>query len=114
MSALLTKESDPCGFGQHTPGAKLDAGKPRPHLVLGQFSLALEQVVLVGTFGASKYTDNGWLAVPNGFERYTDAMLRHYLKERKEPRDMDSGLPHAAHLAWNALARLELDIRDTK
>ena len=102
-------ESDPRGFSQHQPGAKLDDGKNRLGLVLGGFSRALEQVGRVGTFGAQKYSDRGWMAVPNGIERYTDAMLRHYLSEcRGEDRDLDSGLAHAAHLAWNALARLEL------
>lgn len=108
---MSTQEFDPNGLEPNAPGAKLDAGKPRPHLVLGEFSLALEQIVLVGTFGARKYIDNGWLAVPKGIDRYTDAMLRHYLKEQRELLDPDSNLPHAAHLAWNALARLELVLR---
>jgi hypothetical protein len=99
---------------QHVPGAKLDAGKPRLDLVLGAFANALLAVGAVGTFGAAKYTDNGWLEVPDGIERYTDAMLRHYLKEKAHGYiDDESGLLHAAHLAWNALARLELMLRPT-
>lgn len=102
-------ESDPTGRGAHEPGAKLDAGKPRCALVLGGFSRALEQVALVGTFGAAKYTDNGWRTVPNGQERYSDALYRHLLQEAQgQDSDPDSGLLHAAHTAWNALARLEL------
>jgi hypothetical protein len=102
-------EHDPTGRDQHEPGAKLDAGKPRPALVLGGFSRALEAVAEVGTFGAAKYTDNGWRSVPDGPQRYTEAMLRHWLADPGglSP-DPDSGLAHAAHLAWNALARLEL------
>lgn len=104
-------ETDPHGRDQHTPGAKLDLGKPRAGLVLGDFSQALTEVIKVGTFGADKYTDHGWLDVPDGEERYTDAMLRHYLYEESgEVLDPDSGLLHAAHAAWNALARLELHI----
>ena len=95
----------------HMPGAKLDSGKPRVSLVIGGFASALEEVAKVATFGAEKYTDGGWAHVPNGVERYTDAMLRHYLKEEEEL-DEESSLPHAAHLAWNALARLELMIRE--
>ncbi len=102
-------EHDPTGRNQHEPGAKLDAGKPRPALVLGGFSRALRAVTEVGTFGAAKYTDNGWRTVPDGPQRYTDAMLRHWLADPGglSP-DHDSGLAHAAHLTWNALARLEL------
>ena len=105
-------EVDPTGLDPHQPGAKLDAGKPRPGLVLGGFAAALAAVVDVGTYGAQKYTDNGWKEVPNGIERYTDAMYRHLLAEsRGELRDEDTGILHAAHAAWNALARLDLLIR---
>lgn len=104
-------ERDPNGIDQHQPGAKLDAGKPRPHLVLGGFSLALLEVAKVGTYGANKYTDNGWMSVDNGVARYSEAMLRHYLAEQRESHDRDTGLLHAAHEAWNALARLELMLR---
>jgi hypothetical protein len=97
----------------HEPGAKFDDGKIRASLVLGTFANALIEVGKVGTFGAKKYSDNGWLEVPNGIERYTDAMLRHWLAEQTgEWLDRESELPHAAHLAWNALARLELILRE--
>lgn len=105
----MNLQTDPHGKDPHEKGAKLDAGKIRPGLVLGAFSRALTEVTKVGTFGAQKYTDNGWLEVPNGVERYTDAMLRHYLDEAQGVHtDPETGLLHAAHLAWNALARLEL------
>lgn len=104
---------DPNGKSPRSPGSKLDTGKNRVGLVLGTFANALVAVSAVGTFGANKYTDNGWLTVPNGRARYTDAMLRHYLKESMgEALDQDSKLHHAAHLAWNALARLELMLRE--
>lgn len=104
-------EQDPQGIDQHSPGAKLDAGKNRLGLVLGGFPNALQAVGEVGTFGAAKYTDDGWKHVDNGVERYTDAMLRHQFKEMAgEDFDPDSEKIHAAHTAWNALARLELII----
>lgn len=110
---LPPPEADPTGRDAHTPGAKLDAGKIRAGLVLGAFPHALRKVCEVGTYGANKYTDNGWLSVPNGHARYTDAMLRHYLSEVGGERcDKDTGIEHAAHLAWNALARLELMLRE--
>jgi len=107
-------ELDPSNKDPHTPGAKLDAGKTRLGLVLGGFSRALEEVGRVGTFGAQKYTDDGWLDVPNGEARYTDAMLRHYMAEDREIFDKETQLLHAAHLAWNALARLDLMLREVQ
>lgn len=103
-------ERDPAGTNPHDPGAKLDAGKPcASRGVIGYFPRAIEAVATVSTFGASKYTWGGWRKVPDGVARYSDAMVRHQLKESKgEVLDGDSGLSHAAHLAWNALARLEL------
>ena len=65
----------------------------------------------VGTFGANKYRDDGWLTVPGGHGRYTDAMLRHHFADAGgEELDGESGMLHAAHRAWNALAVLELKL----
>lgn len=124
------QDKDPNNLEAHAPGAKLDAGKNRLGLVLGGFANALRavnlssgydphtdtiwgypnalwQIGLVGTFGAAKYTDNGWMHVDNAQARYTDAFLRHILKHLAGERiDSDSGLPHMAHAAWNALAVL--------
>ena len=105
-------EIDPHGKNPHLSGSKLDAGKNRVDLVLGDFANALWQVAQVGTFGADKYTEHGWLNVPDGLNRYADAQLRHFLKSKQgEYSDPESGLPHAAHEAWNALAKLELLLR---
>jgi len=88
-------------------------------LVLGDFANALEMVSLVGTVGANKYTDHGWLDVPNGIARYTDAMLRHNFREHAgellDPELTElagKDVYHAACTAWNALARLELALRE--
>lgn len=103
------EESDPNGLDPHAPGAKLDAGKNRLGLVLGGFANALEAVGLVGTYGAEKYTPNGWKEVPDGVARYEDAMMRHWI-EVKKGNEIDSTtmLSHRAQLIWNALAALEL------
>lgn len=93
----------------HKLGVKDDSTKPRLDLVLGDFATALWGVGLVGTFGANKYTDRGWHEVDNGIERYSNALLRHYLNFKSgEMDDIESNLPHLAHLAWNALAILQL------
>lgn len=109
-AAVKRLETDPNGLAANEPGAKLDAGKILGGL-LGDFSLALTAVAEVGTYGATKYTRGGWQQVPNGELRYHDAMWRHLLAARHEPKDVDTGLLHKAHLAWNALAELELHLR---
>ena len=91
------------------PGAKDDALKPNLDLVLGDFARALQAVGVVGTKGASKYSEHGWLSVEGGKRRYSSAMLRHYFLESEgEYVDKELKVPHAACVAWNALARLEL------
>lgn len=106
-------ETDPTGRAANESGAKLDAGKNRLSMVLGGFSRALQEVGKVGTYGATKYSDNGWMKVPDGKARYSDALLRHLMTEAAgEQDDRDTGLRHAAHAAWNALARLELMLRE--
>jgi hypothetical protein len=102
---------DPDGIDQHAPGAKLDADKLRMGLVFGGFGHAMEQVARIGTYGAKKYSDNGWQSVADGEARYKDALLRHLVAAMKKggnALDPESGLPHLAHMAWNALAVLEL------
>ena len=99
-------EVDPNGKNANEPGAKLDSGKVRPALVIQGFRKALLAISEVGTFGAAKYTDDGWKSVPDGRKRYEDALYRHLLAEGV---DEQSGLPHLAHAAWNLLAMMELE-----
>ena len=95
----------------HTPGVKHDAGKPRVGLMMAHFYNAIVAVAGADTYGANKYTDHGWLEVPGGRDRYLDALLRHLLASNREELDPESGRPHLAHAAWNALAVLELHLR---
>ena len=100
------------------PGAKADAGKLRPWLVLGEFSNALEEVTKVGTAGAKKYTPKGWVTVPDAENRYMDAFGRHMLELGKGNK-MDDGptgvyTHHIANMIWNLLAVLELQLRNEK
>lgn len=105
------KETDPTGRSASEPGAKLDAGKTYAAL-LADFSRALMAVAEVSTFGAKKYSRGGWQSVPDGITRYTDAKWRHLLAGAASAHDPESGLLHAAHEAWNALAVLELKLRE--
>lgn len=107
-------ETDPSGRPLNTPGAKADAGKLRPWLVLGSFSNALEEVSKVGTAGAKKYTPNGWKTVENAEDRYMDAFGRHLLKYGKGE-EIDDGpngtyTHHIANMIWNLCAVLELKL----
>lgn len=104
-------EADPHGLDPHAPGAKLDAGKIRPDLIIDGFSMALWAVAEVGTHGAAKYTEGGWQHVEEGVKRYRAAAGRHRLKRARESHDQDSKLLHLAHEAWNVLAELELTLR---
>lgn len=103
-------EKDPYGLDQHQSGAKLDQGKLRPALVLGNFPYALEAVTQVGTYGANKYTGNGWKSVPNGLERYHDAAMRHWLKYMSGDRINfeDGEVSHLAQVIWNLMSVYEL------
>ena len=88
---------------------KYDKGKVQPRLIIESMPKAIMCVAEVGTFGAEKYSPDGWKHVHDGYFRYTDAMYRHLLQEHQGHLiDQESQLYHAAHAAWNALARLEL------
>jgi len=103
-------ESDPNGKQVNEPGAKMDAGKV-DMTYLGYFPNALKAVAEVSQWAhdVKGYPRNGWATVPDGVNRYSAALIRHWLAEYGDrPGDRESGLLHAAHLAWNALARLEL------
>ena len=107
------EEMDPYGKSLKEAGAKADAGKaPIVRGLLDYFPRACRAVALVSQRGAEKYSWKGWEDVPDGINRYYDALGRHIIYESLEgPIDRDTGLLHAAQIAWNALARLELILR---
>jgi len=113
VMSLATPETDPLGRSPNEPGAKLDAGKaPVFRGLLDYFPRACMAIAEVSEVGAKKYTWKGWETVPDGYARYSDALARHMLKGTYELLDSDTNLTHAAHAAWNALARLELLMKD--
>ena len=83
-------------------GVKLDTGKDRWDLLPLEL---IEGIVKVLTFGASKYTDNGWQSVDNAKARYIAAMMRHWVmyNEHGEEYDKESGLHHLDHMMTNAM-----------
>jgi hypothetical protein len=93
-------------------GVKDDREKAMMSIVFRDFARALEAVGDVGTYGVRKYAAHGWETVPDRERRYADAMIRHMLAHlRGEQQDPESGLDHLAHMAWNALCVLELELR---
>lgn len=104
----MSEETDPTGRDVHDMGAKMDAGKICAG-ALGGFSRALLAVAEVSTHGIEKYRRDSWQEVPDGIERYNDAMWRHLLQQGD---DADSGLSHKAHACWNMLAELELTLHE--
>lgn len=95
-----------------TKDMKFDGGKPLAAIPIKDFGRALEAVSEVGTFGAKKYARSSWKGVENAAVRYEDALYRHAYKSSYEDVDEESGLPHLAHLAWNALAVLQLKLEE--
>jgi hypothetical protein len=80
-------------------GVKHDHGKLLMGLVPHEAVVSLAQVL---TFGANKYSPNGWQKLPNAKSRYEDAMLRHfYAYKAGELIDPESGLSHLKHALTN-------------
>lgn len=93
-------------------GIKYDTGKPRIFETIEDFQEPLMEVAKVWTFGADKYGKHNWAYVDNAIDRYSNALLRHMLQG--DTIDDESGLLHASHVAWNALARLHFIIEKSK
>jgi hypothetical protein len=81
-------------------GRKADIGKLRYSLL----PPSIWQVIRVLEYGARKYAPDNWKKVPDAETRYFDALHRHLAAWRAgEVNDEESGLPHIAHVACNAL-----------
>jgi hypothetical protein len=106
---MQNAERDPSGLNAKDAGAKLDAGKPPVYRgVIAYFPRAVAAVANVSAAGAAKYSWKGWAGVPDGVNRYGDAMARHALATGRGEVFDSEGFRHEAQIAWNALARLEL------
>lgn len=108
-------DKDPSGKSLKEPGTKGDLGKsPVTRGCLHYFPRALKSVAELSSIGAKKYSWKGWETVPDGINRYGDAVGRHELAIEGDysRRDPDTGVLEATSVAWNALARLELILRE--
>jgi len=86
-------------------GTKRDQDKIQLHLLPPLAELMIGEVL---TFGAKKYSPNGWKYVENPNDRYMAAAMRHLNSARQgEELDAESGLPHLAHAACCLMFILE-------
>ena len=81
-------------------GLKYDKDKIRMDLV--PLSV-VESIAKVLTYGAKKYADNSWKELPDFWNRYKDALLRHLTAiDKGELIDEESGLDHIDQVLCNA------------
>ena len=90
------------------PATRFDAGKIPYHL----FPLdAFEEICKVMDFGAKKYAERNW-EQGMSWSRVARSMLSHFISMCKGiERDEESDIPHAAHMAWNAIVLLAYTLR---
>lgn len=80
---------------------KYDDGKSRMDLIPLD---TIENVGKILGMGAQKYGENNWQELPNFWNRYKAALLRHLAAiDRGELYDQESKLPHIDHVLCNAL-----------
>lgn len=86
---------------EKTEGLRFNGGKPRFDLIE---PAALEELSKVFTAGAEKYEVHNWLLGMDWSKM--DASLQRHLNAWRSGEDTDpeSGSPHMAHVAWNAMA----------
>ena len=75
----------------------------------------LEEIAKVYTAGAKKYGPNRWQNLPDGYQRYKGAMLRHLTEHEKGNLiDSETGCYHIAQCAWNAIAMLHFILKEVE
>lgn len=90
------------------PAKRYDNGKPRYDLLPAD---GLDELVKVYTYGAQKYADRNW-EKGMSWSRCFASLMRHSWKFwRGEDIDEESGLPHTAMIAWNAMTLLTYQLR---
>jgi hypothetical protein len=78
--------------------------------MISDFHLALQSVARVTAMGNEKHGPlGGWRWVPGFKKEYQNKKARHAIAGLVDDGGLDeeSGLPHLAHEAWNALALLQ-------
>lgn len=92
-----------CGCQTWLETTHYSTDKPGVDQIPPEILLLLGQVY---TFGAKKYNRDNWKKGTNWYEFY-GSLLRHiFLFWSGENNDKESGLPHLAHVIWNAVTLL--------
>ena len=84
-------------------GIKFDNDKPKLADFLEDFKDVIFELYKVYEFGTNKYGRENWKQVENGKDRFSNALIRHFLKDGV---DDETGINHQTHTAYNALMRL--------
>lgn len=97
----------------------LDEGKlPVWSAVVGWFPRAIREVARTSAYGNAnrphQALDEKLFSLPGGYTKFTDSLVRHLLDEQIEGEinHSDGELYHASQVAWNALVRLEILMRE--
>lgn len=99
-------------------GEKYDDGKlPYYTVLFKQFPNALKEVIKCSQAGHNKYKNDidyqNFSRIDNYETRYKDAMLRHMCEEGIVEDMLEYGeMTHEGAVVWNALADLELKLRN--
>lgn len=92
---------------------RLNEGKPELDFIL-DFPIAMEAICRVMELGAVKYERGNWKKGGKPDNEYYAAALRHLFAAKSgEPFAHDSGCSHLAHAAWNILALIEINAKQT-
>lgn len=94
-------------------GVKYNESKPSLSMLFVQFPDALKAITRCSEYGHKKYEefDKDFLnfkRVEEGSKAFADSGLRHRIEKGLD----ESGLPHQYHVAWNALAELQMWIEE--
>lgn len=101
-------------YGEETESIKNDIADDKLRWDLLPLEL-MEEVVKVFHAGAKKYGPNRWQNLPDGYERYKGAMLRHLVEvEKGNIVDSDTGCYHMAQVVTNALFMLHFKMKEYK
>ena len=87
-------------------GVKYDEDKPEYGTFLMDFKEPLEELYKVWAFGKKKYGLGNWKKLKNGYDRYKNALIRHFFKGPSNL-DEETGCFHATHMAFNSLAMIQ-------
>lgn len=92
-------------------GLKYDKGKIRIGEMIQDFCIPFQEICKLWHFGTVKYGKGNWKLVDDAEDRYTNAMIRHFIAEETEVFDPETRLHHSVHVAWNAIVRVFFILR---